>query len=191
MPDIVAEAAARGGGAFSRHCAGAGAVCITIQLSAQRATDRPRTITDGLNDSHASDTHQTHFLPSGGRPRGNTQERGARDPGKVAVAENRSGREEAVVKGVRISGVGGHATRPPPPAAAGTPGFPRAPSRPPAPGPALRSRSAFLDAESPSSPGVGRCQTFPNFPKLPLRSRHPAHCSRLPGSHRPPAPQTL
>jgi hypothetical protein len=60
-------------------------------LSHKEPLIQPSTITDCLNDSHANDTHQTHFLLSRGRPGGNTQERGVRDTGKVVAAENRSG----------------------------------------------------------------------------------------------------
>ncbi|XP_022376560.1 basic salivary proline-rich protein 2-like [Enhydra lutris kenyoni] len=69
-----------------------------------------------------------------------------------------------------------------------TPGSPGAPRSPPALPcmPALRSRT---QSRRPR-PVAGRCRTFPNFPKLPLRSPPSAlFSSRPPPSYRAPGPR--
>lgn len=72
-----------------------------------------------------------------------------------------------LVLGVRISGLGGAVPGPRPPSGGATAGSPRGP----------RAGSAFPAAEPRPLPGVDRCRTVPNFPKLPRRS--PARCPRL------------
>lgn len=166
---------------------------ITIQLSAQRATDSGCTITGRPDDSHASDTHRTHFLPGGGRPRGRPGARAGdperrRRPGgaRGGVREHSGG--GAVVDGVGISGRGDALPDPAPPAAAGIPGAgpPRSP-----PGP-LRTGPAFPDAKSPSSAGRWMRSDLPKLLETaavlpPPSAAAPAPVLRCP---RPPPPET-
>lgn len=170
-----------------------------------------------MTATRTTHTKLTFYQAEGGRG-GNTQERGAGHPGKVVVAENRSGKDMCVCARARArarvcvyAGWGGGTSwdlpggrgwgriapqTPPPPAAsdrcrdtvgARTPGSPGAPRSPPAlPGMrALRSRTQNRRPR----PVAGRCRTFPNFPKLPLRSPPSAlFSSRPPLSYRAPGP---
>lgn len=165
-----------------------------------------------MTATRTTHTKLTFYQAEGGRG-GNTQERGAGHPGKVVVAENHSGKDVCVcVCGVGWwggtslrrrdlpagGGGGGIASQtPPPPAAsdrcrdtvgAGTPGCPGAPRSPPAL-PCMRALRSRTQSRGPRPVRVCRCHTFPNFPKLPLRSPPSALCSRPPLSYRAPGPR--
>lgn len=162
-------------------------VCITAWLTHKEPLIQPRTITDRLNDSHANDSHKLGFHQTRGP--GDAQERGPEALTAVAEAASAPRGACACVRAcvcvracacarvsVRVGGVegggletsGSQPSRTPPqqrPAnAADTPtrgnGVP------------VHTRLLrFPDAESLS--GRSGCQSFPNFPKLPLPFGHP------------------